>query len=118
DGRLLARSHGVGGEETGATVAAQIGNDGAKAGSVDDRDDLIERARIVGETVQEHDGKCVGRTGVLIGDVQDRSANAGELNHYMSTHESDAPLLAHLHLQCLEVDPLAEEGGVVRTQLE
>src|SRR5262249_54465522 len=71
---LLPRPHRVGRQEARAAVASQIGSDGAKACTVEDGNDFVEAARVVGKPVQQHHRKRVCRSTLLVRDLETGSA--------------------------------------------
>jgi hypothetical protein len=70
DRRLLARTHGRGIEESGRSIAPQIGHDDAAALRGKDGRHVDVRVDVVGKAVQQHRDRSIGRPGLVIGDVE------------------------------------------------
>lgn len=71
DGGLLRGAGSVPGQEAGAAVAAQVGNDDAVTLVGEERGYVDEAVDVVGPAVQEEDDRAVGGTGLGVADVQD-----------------------------------------------
>lgn len=71
DGGLLRGAGSVPGQEAGAAVSAQVGNDDAVTLVGEERGYVDEAVDVVGPAVQEEDDRAVGGTGLGVADVQD-----------------------------------------------